>query len=129
VPTPPTVILHTDASKFGFGGTLGFDLKAGAAGELNCQGIWEPDERLSPIQLLELWALRLIAAPRFATWLRGRGIRHILGWYDNQAVVHIVNSMVSASPALMRELCVFKRELDRLAVAISLAWLPNALNY
>jgi hypothetical protein len=129
VPAPPTVTLHTDASKFGFGGTLGFDLKAGGAEELNGQGKWETDERLSPMQLLELRVLRLISAHRFAMWLRGRGIRHILGWCDNHAAVHIVNSMMSATPALMPALRLFKRELDLLGVSISLAWLPSALNY
>jgi hypothetical protein len=71
----------------------------------------------------------MISAQTFGKWLKSNGITTLSGFVDNSCVVHVVNAMVSASPAMMKELRRLKRELDELGITISLSWLPSALNY
>lgn len=129
VPQSPQAAVHTDASKSGYGGTLGFSLVPGTDGVVRGHGVWDALDRRESINLLELRALRMLPAPRFAAWLKINRIWNLHGFCDNLSVVHIVNAMVSASPAMMKELRLLKRELDTLGVAISLTWLPSALNH
>lgn len=49
-------------------------------------------------------------------------------YVDNQATVHIVNSYVSSSRMMMRELCLLKRVLDRLGLHIQTECLPSMEN-
>jgi hypothetical protein len=65
----------------------------------------------------------------FGKWLKYNGVTTLSGFDDNSCVVHVVNAMISASPAIMKELRRLKRELDDLGISISLTWLPSALSY
>jgi hypothetical protein len=129
VPAEPQAAVHTDASKFGYGGTLGFTIAAGTDGVVRGSGVSDAEDRREPINLLELRVLRMISAPTFGKWLKSNGIITLSGFVDKSCVVHVVNAMVSDSPAMMKELRQLKRELDELGITISLTWLPSALNY
>ena len=96
--------MHSDASRVGYGGTLGFKLGAGSPGEWSSQGFWTSDDHRSSITLLELRAVRLLLGRAFAHYVRQVKTRRLLLHEDNQAVVAIVNAMVSASKPMMSEL-------------------------
>ena len=58
----------------------------------------------------------------------GRGSRDLLSHIDNQSVVHITISFVSASRPMIRELRRLKLVLDHLGVCIRSSWIPSAVN-
>ncbi len=60
--------------------------------------------------------------------VQSRGLRELLVHVDNQEVVHITNSFVTASRPLMRELRWLKVVLSKLGVHIRAEWLPSAVN-
>lgn len=129
LPAEPEAALHTDAADMGFGGTLNLhDLSAGAPGMWSDQGCWNWRARSRSIQLRELKAIRMTLTRRLGERLERSEIGNVKLWCDNQAVVHIVNSLVSASTELMHELRKLKLILDKLGVHIRAEWLPSAMN-
>ena len=87
-----TVSLYCDASKLAWGASL--------EGRLPARGFWRAHQRREHITLLEARAVRYAVAS-FLGDLRGHQVRlH----EDNQAVVHMLTSWTSRSPALMRQL-------------------------
>jgi hypothetical protein len=45
LPAEPQAAVHTDASKFGYGGTLGFANAAGTDGVVRVSGAWDAEDR------------------------------------------------------------------------------------
>jgi hypothetical protein len=124
----PTMAMHSDAStEVGQGGTLGSNLQAGSQGQWEARGLWDPIYRTKHITHLELKAVtdNLHA---FTKQLQNQEVRNLLLWEDNQAVVHILNSMVSKSPALMTELRTLHKFITTLGITIQARYLPSAVN-
>jgi hypothetical protein len=48
VPAEPHAAVHTDASKFGYGGTLGFTIAAGTDWVVRGSGVWDAEDRREP---------------------------------------------------------------------------------
>jgi len=92
---PETATLATDASDLGWGAALLHQSRHAPA-----HGFWTPDELPWHITCKELVAVRL-GVQRFLPQLAGR---RVLLREDNMAVVWILTSCVSRSPALMTEL-------------------------
>lgn len=90
--SPQTALLHCDASELAWGAVLNMRLPA--------RGFWRAHQRREHITLLELRAVHY-AVEAFIKQLRGR---HVLLREDNQAVVAMLKSFTSRSPAIMREL-------------------------
>jgi hypothetical protein len=120
--------LHSDASEIGYGGTLGPFSTSGEPGLWETQGIWKWADRAESISYRELKAVRLLLQSQLAAPVTNGEVNHIRLHCDNQAVVHIVNSMVSASRPMMRELRRLKCILDHLGIHISSEWLPSVAN-
>ena len=121
-----TMAMHSDAStSIGMGGTLGHDLRMGEPGVWEAKGLWDPHLRTKPITFLELRAVtdNLRA---FAEDLRTG--THLRVWEDNQAVVHILNTMTTRSPALMKELRALHRVMLKLGISIESRYVPSAVN-
>lgn len=124
----PSLALHSDAStETGQGGTLGFNLQAGTPGLWEARGVWDPQYRLRSINFLELRAVT-DNLRSFTSHLRRHQGARIKLWEDNQAVVHIVNSMTTRSPALMKELRILHRVMTVLGITIESEYLPSAVN-
>ena len=66
--------------------------------------MWKTEERTEPITLRELKAVRLLLQRHLASFVEKADTRRILFHEDNQAVVQILNAMVSASRPMMAEL-------------------------
>jgi hypothetical protein len=66
--------------------------------------LWATEERAEVITLRELKAVRLLLQRYFASYVAQAETKRILLHEDNQAVVHILNAMVSASRPMMAEL-------------------------
>lgn len=98
--------VHTDAADVGFGGTTGRNLQAGSEGELEVQNIWPPFSRPGRINLRELKAVRLtLESEPVQPILKAPGekkIETLLLHVENLPIVHMLNNMVSASPALWK---------------------------
>ena len=90
--SPHSALLHTDASKLGWGAVLNWRSPV--------RGFWHPHQRRQHITMLEAKALRF-AVEAFLPQLRSR---HVLLREDNQAVCAMLQSWTSRSPALMQEL-------------------------
>ena len=90
--SPQTALLHCDASELAWGAVLNMQLPA--------RGFWRAHQRREHITLLELRAVHY-AVQAFLEQLQGR---HVLLREDNQAVVAMLKSFTSRSPAIMREL-------------------------
>ena len=114
--SPHTAIIHSDASKTGWGAVLNFRLPA--------RGFWTPSQRRHHITLLEAQAVRL-ALQAFVDRIRGR---RILLHEDNQAVVAMLTSWTSRSPALLQELRKTWRFLDLHDITLDARWIPTADN-
>lgn len=127
-PSRPAIVMHSDAADVGYGGTLGFDEVAGSPGLWEGQGIWAPTDRAESITLRELRAVRLLLSRHFAAYVTRPGVQKLLLHEDNQAVVYVLNAMVSASPAMMVELRRLEKLLKALGVTIEARWLPSAVN-
>jgi hypothetical protein len=124
----PQLSLHSDASDVGYGGTLGPHSAQGEPGLWESQGIWGWADRAKSISYRELKAVRLLLQSQLARQIAKEGATHIRLHCDNQAVVHVVNAMVSASRPMMRELRKLKNVLDHLGVHVSSEWLPSVAN-
>ena len=129
VPPPPQAAIHTDAADMGFGGTLNTrDLRPGVHGMWSAQGVWDWKARAESITLRELRAIRLLLCGQLGQETRTAGVRDLLLHIDNQAVVHITNSLVSASRPMMRELRRLKLVLDRMGLRVKSEWIPSVAN-
>ena len=124
----PSLTAHSDAADLGYGGTLGFEQQAGRPGLWEGRGLWEAKDRMESITLRELKAVRLLLQRHFAEFLKDPSVRHLLVHEDNQAVVYVLNSMVSASQPMMAELRKLQALLVALGVRIEARWLPSAVN-
>jgi hypothetical protein len=124
----PDAVMHSDAADVGYGGTLGFDRTAGSQGLWAGRGMWEARDRAESITLRELRAVRLLLQRHFADYVRSPSTRKILLHEDNQAVVYILNAMVSSSTRMMQELRRLQAMMTALGVRIEARWLPSAVN-
>ena len=127
-PCPPHMAMHSDAADVGWGGTLGPNLQAGSPGLWEGQGFWSAKDRAAPITLRELRAVRLLLHQSFSAFVSSPQTRRLLVHEDNQSVVSILNSMVSASKPMMAELRKLQRLLAVLSVRLDARWLPSAVN-
>ena len=127
-PPPADLTMHSDAADVGYGGTLGTCSDAGSPGLWEGHGLWAAKERAEPITLRELKAVRLLLQRHFASFAARAETRNILLHEDNQAVVHILNAMVSASRPMMAELRRLQVMLRVLGVRLEARWLPSAVN-
>lgn len=113
----------------GFGATLDFnELRAGEPGMWTDQGCCNWRGRACSIQLRELRAIRMALTRHLGQRIERADVCDLKLYCDNQAVVHIVNSLVSASTELMHELRELKHVLDKMGIHISAEWLPSAMN-
>lgn len=129
VPPAPTAAIHTDAADVGYGGTLNFsDLSAGTPGQWVEQGVWNWRDRAESISYRELKAIRMVLSGSLGRQVLAHGRRNLLLHIDNQPVVHITNSFVSASRPMMRELRRLKAVLDHHGLHIRSEWIPSAAN-
>lgn len=129
VPRKPTTAIHSDAADVGWGGTLNSqDLRPGVSGQWQAQGIWSWQDRVESISYRELKAIRLLLTGSLGKRVVQEGHKNVLLHVDNQAVVHITNSFVSASRPMMRELRRLKVVLERLGVQIRSEWIPSVAN-
>lgn len=124
----PHATLHSDAADVGYGGTLGFDQAAGSPGLWEGRGFWTAEDRVESITLLELRAVRLLLQRDFADYVSQPKVRRVLLHEDNQAVVYVLNAMVSASRPMMAELRRLQALMRALGVSIEARWLPSAVN-
>lgn len=111
-----TAYMHTDSSGFGWGAVLNECEEA--------RGFWQPRDRQQHITFKELKAVRL-AVECFLPALRGR---RVLLHEDNQAVVHILTTLTSRSPALMNELRKLWYLLDVNNISIRPRYIQSAAN-
>ena len=68
------------------------------------QGVWDWKDRAESITNRELKAIRKIMQGTIGMEVQRRGLRELLLHVENQVVVHITNSFVTASRPLMKEL-------------------------
>ena len=128
-PPRPTASIHTDAADVGYGGTLNVeDLSAGVPGKWKAQGIWSWKDRAQSISYRELKAIRMLLTGSLGKQLLHQHHRDLLLHVDNQAVVHVINALVSASRPMMRELRRLKSVLDRNGIHIRSEWIPSVAN-
>lgn len=92
------------------------------------QGIWSWKDRAESITLRELRAVRKLLCGSLGEKVARSGARDLRLHIDNQAVVHITNSFVSASRPMMRELRRLKIVLDRMGLRIQSEWIPSVAN-
>jgi hypothetical protein len=85
----------------GYGGTLGTNPEAGSPGFLEGRCLWAPEQRAQEIAMREPKAVRLLLQRQLASYVVQAETRRILSHEDNQAMVHILNAMVSASRPMM----------------------------
>lgn len=125
----PQAAMHTDAADMGFGGTLNTDdLRQGVPGMWCSQGVWSWKDRAKSISLRELKAIRKLLLGRLGQRIAASSVTDLLLHVDNQPVTHIVNSLVSASRPMMRELRRLKAVLDRLGIRVKAEWIPSVAN-
>ena len=113
-----TVTATTDASLYGWGGTIEAPTPAEA------RGFWTVQERGSHINCLELRAVaRLVDS--FVVQMARHTVRLKC---DNLATVHVINSGTSRSPALMTELRSLYRLLDRHRITLKVEYIASRDN-
>lgn len=127
-PSAAALTMHSDAADVGYGGTLGMDERAGSQGLWEGQGFWTQADRAESITLRELRAVRLLLHRHFAEYVSRPDVTKILLHEDNQAVVFILNAMVSASAPMMTELRKLEVLMRALGVRVDARWLPSAVN-
>lgn len=128
-PFSPEAAMHSDAADVGYGGTVHFDdYRAGRDGMHCDQGVWQWMDRAESITFRELREVRKLLSRDLGEKIRERAVLQLLLHVDNQAVVHICNSLVSSSRAMMRELRRLKVLLDRNGIVIKAEWLPSVMN-
>jgi hypothetical protein len=93
--------MQSDAADVWYDGTLGTNPEAGSPALWEGRGLWATKERSDAITLRELNAVRLLLQRHFASYVAQAETRPILLHEDNQAMVHILNAMVSASRPMM----------------------------
>ena len=111
-----TAYLHVDSSGYAWGAVLNDRLEA--------KGFWIPPDREEHITYKELKAVRL-AILSFLPHVRGR---RILLHEDNQAVVRMLTSLTSRSPALMTELRKFWYVVDTNNISVRPRYIRSAAN-
>ena len=111
-----TAYIHCDSSSYGWGAVLNDDVTA--------KGIWTTPDREEHITYKELKAVRF-AVQSFLPRLRGR---RVLLHEDNQAVVRILTTLTSRSPALMNELRKLWYLLDTNDIIIRPRYIQSAAN-
>lgn len=119
----PGLTLYSDSRDFSYGGTLGKDEEAGARGLWEGQGFWTAVDRAQSITFRKLLAVRLLLHRHFSAFVSDPHVRKVLLQEDNQAVVYVINSIVSASRPMMAEVL-----LRVLGVRIDARWIPSAVN-
>jgi hypothetical protein len=124
----PDMTMHRDAADVGYGGTLGLLQNAGSPGLWEGRGFWEARDRAESITLRELRAVGLLLQRHFAEHVSREETRKILLHEDNQAVVYILNAMVSSSSRMMQERRRLQAMLHSLKVRIEARWIPSAVN-
>ena len=124
----PHVAMHSDAADVGYGGTLGLDVGQGLPGLWEGRSFWSADDRAHSITLRELKAVRQLLHRHFASYISDPRVRRLLLHEDNQAVVYILNAMVSASRDMMVELRKLEVVLRVLGVRLEARWIPSAVN-
>jgi hypothetical protein len=67
--------------------------------------------------------LRLLLQRHFADYVAREEVRQLLLHEDNQAVVSILNAMVSASPQMMKELRQLETMMRMFGVRIEARWI------
>lgn len=72
--------------------------------------------------------MRLLLSRSFADYVSDRQVHRLLFHEDNQAVVYILNSMVSESPAMMSELRKLQKMSHASDVRLDARWIPSAVN-
>ena len=120
--------MHSDAADVGYGDTLGKDERQGSRGLWVGQGFWSETDRARSITLRELQAVRLLLHRHFAAYVSSPRVRKVLLHEDNQAVVYILNAMVSASREMIVELRRLEVLLRALNVKLDARWIPSAVN-
>ena len=78
--------------------------------------------------LRELRAVRLLLHRHFADYVSDPRVRRLLLHEDNQAVVYVLNAMVSASKEMMIELRKLEVLLKVLGARLEARWIPSAVN-
>lgn len=101
------------------------DMLPGVDGQYQSQGVWGWRDRAESISYRELKAIRMLLSGRFGNVLSDFKRSDLLLHVDNQAVVHITNSLVSASRPMMRELRRLKVLLDHHGIRIRAEWIPS----
>jgi hypothetical protein len=121
---PDHVSGSIDAGPLGWGGQLGESTSDVSSVALPAHGFWSASEAALHITWRELRAVRL-----FVEWylerLRGR---RLLLFEDNQAVVAILTTLTSRSPALMKELRLLLEVLDFNDVSLRAVYIRSAEN-
>lgn len=109
--------MHTDVADVGYGGTLNVkDLGDGIGGFWSYKGVWNWKYRASSITLKEPKEIRMLLMGGLGTEVQRKNTTDLLLHVDNQGVVHIWNSFVSAGRPMMRKLHRLKLVLDLLGV-------------
>jgi hypothetical protein len=127
-PPPADLTMHSAYADVGYGGTFGMCSEAGSQRLWEYHGLWATEERTEPINLRELKAVRLLLQKHFASFVAKAETKRILLHEDNQAVVHILNAMISASRPMMAELWRLEVMLRILGIKMEARWIPSAVN-
>lgn len=121
--------VHSDAADLGYRRTLNSsENRPGISGQLASQGVWNWKDRAKTITYRELRAVRVLLSEPLGKEVVRKEYRNLLPFIDNQAVVHITNSLVSTSRPMMRELRRLKVALDSLGLRIRSEWIPSVAN-
>ena len=115
---PDTAVAHVDAGPYGWGGRL-------QRGHPPQSGFWAPSEAVMHITWRELRAVRLFIL-RHLGELAGR---RLLLHEDNTAVVAMVHSLTSRSPALMTELRLLVKLLSEHDISLRAQYIRSADNW
>ena len=97
----------------------------GEPGVWEAKGLRDPHFRMKPITFLELRAVT-DNLKAFSEDIRTG--THLRVWEDNEAVVHILNTMTTRSLALMKELRALHRVMLKLGISIESRYVPFAVN-
>jgi hypothetical protein len=113
--------------RWGKAGHLGPISRLGAKASGKLAILWDPIYRTKHITHLELKVITE-NLHGFTKQLQNQEVRNLLLWEDNQAVVHIINSMVSKPPAIMTELRTLHKFINTLGITTQASYLPSAVN-
>ena len=114
-----SAVLHTDASPWGWGGTI----RTGDH-KIEARGFWEKDERHMHITQLELRAVQRV----LETGMSLLRERHLHIYTDNMAVKYVMTTGTSRSRAMMGDVRRIYRLLDANAVTLHLSYIPSKQN-